>query len=88
MSAVKKQHEFLDLKKCIICQETTEKTATSSNVERKRISESADIRQDIVAKRLKEDGEQDFVHHVTNQCYTPVTKVSGQLKQNGVEFDR
>ena len=68
LSTVKKQHEFLDLKKCIICQETTEKTETSSCVGRKRISEAADIRQDIVAKRLKEAGKREFVYHVTNQC--------------------
>ena len=63
----------IDMNKCIICQQTTDEQVSTTERGRKRVSEAAEIRNDIVCKRLKHaDGEQ-FVYHVNNICYKRYT---------------
>ena len=63
---------------CIICQEDTIQATISHSNGRKRIRESADIRKDSIAKRLKllvEDPE-NIVYHMNNECYKIYTLIS------------
>lgn len=59
--------------KCIICQTQTDQTTTTSQRGRKRVAEAAEIRNDSVCKRLKDVIGQEFVYHVTNECYKSYT---------------
>jgi hypothetical protein len=58
---------------CIICQKNTEQKPTSSMQGRKRMIEAAAIRNDLVTKRIKLLNEDNFVYHVTNDCYKRYT---------------
>lgn len=53
---------------CIICQESTETTVTSSEVGRERVTEAAQIRDDVVLQRINISNGQ-FVYHSNNKCY-------------------
>ena len=66
----------IDIKKCIICHKSGNVSTTSSENERKRVLDAAEIRNDdVVSKRLKLVGQREtFVYHVTKECnksYTP-----------------
>lgn len=67
--------ESPSVEKCIICQTTTSDPTISNANGRKRIREAADIRKDIVTKRIKllGDHEENFVYHMTNDCYKKYT---------------
>ena len=62
-----------DTDKCIICQTVNAYPATSSENGRKRIREAAEIRKDVVNKRLKTIGDSEFVYHMSNECYKNYT---------------
>lgn len=62
-----------DAKKCIICQDCSDDKTVSTDNGRKRIREASDIRNDSVSKRLKMVEGDDFVYHMTNQCYKQYT---------------
>ena len=65
-----------DLKRCIICQMLTPEPTTSTEDGGKRVREAASIREDVVSKRLKVIGQEDFVYHMSNQCYRTYTMKS------------
>lgn len=73
---------------CIICQEDSKVPVTSEKVGRASMKRAAEIRNDVVTKRIKsvmgdvEDDDDDngmFVYHNTNKCYKAYTH-SGKLK--------
>ena len=55
--------------KCIICQQTNDEPLSTTKRGRKRVSEAAEIRNDLVCKRLKYADNEQFVYHVSNACY-------------------
>jgi hypothetical protein len=57
---------------CIICQ-STEQNLSSTENGRKRVVEAATIRKDHVSERLKLVDNDNFVYHVTNECYKGYT---------------
>ena len=73
--------------RCIICQEDTKSPVTSEKTGRASVKRAAEIRNDIVTKRIKslmgDDNEDNdivtFVYHNTNKCYKSYTH-SGKLK--------
>ena len=62
-----------DARKYIICQDCSNDKTVSTENGRKRIREASDIRNDNVSKRLKLVEGDDFVYHMTNQCYKKYT---------------
>ena len=67
--------DIFDINSCIICQEDNTESLTSRPQGRERIREYAEIRHDIVTKRLKlltEDTE-NFVYHMSNACFKKYT---------------
>ena len=62
-----------DAKKCIMCQNTTHVKTGSKDRGRKRVREASEIRNDHVTKRLKLVEGDDFVYHMTNECYKEYT---------------
>lgn len=76
-------NEF-DAFKCIICQkhDKKEKTSHPSEAGRRSMKRAADIRNDIVTKRLKraEEGAISYVYHNNNKCFKWYTH-SKKLKQ-------
>ena len=59
---------------CIFCQSIFPKRTTKATINgRKRIREVAAVKKDVVYKRLKLIGEDDFVYHVNNKCYKNYT---------------
>ena len=65
--------DSFDITKCIICQKSTgEKTSSTTNG-RKRICEYSEIHNDLVLKRIKLMNGEDFVYHMTNDCYRRYT---------------
>ena len=66
----------LDITKCIICQSVRNGRVTSEEHGREKLKRAADIRNDIVTKRLRVADE--FVYH-TESCYKNYTH-SGRLK--------
>lgn len=62
-----------DAGKHIICQENSEDKTVSENKGRKLIREESEICNDNVSKRLKLVQGDDFVYHMTNQCYKKYT---------------
>ena len=75
-----------DVKKCIICQADSSVTTTSTANRRKRIYEAASVRDDVVAKRLKCLGDNEFVYHMSNSCYKQYTlqKALGKIRNDRV----
>ena len=74
----KKTSERLNCEKCIICQVDNPSTPLRSTENgRKRILDAAEIREDIVEKRLKLLKGEEFVYHMNNPCYKTYT-----LKKN------
>lgn len=69
LTFLKHEDEVVDPSKCIICQKTGPSKTTSSGNGRKRIREASEVREDIVAKRLKSVQNDDFCYHPTNECY-------------------
>ena len=65
-----------DVSKCIICQEHTADKTVSTDDGRKRIREASDIHNDNVSKRLKVIEGDEFVYHMTNECYKKYTMKS------------
>ena len=66
--------ERLNCEKCIICQVDNPSTPLRSTRNgRKRILDAAEIRKDIVEKRLKLLKGEEFVYHMNNQCYKTYT---------------
>ena len=59
----------IDKTSCIICQQSTEEHTTGSEHGRKRVRDAALIRDDIVNKRLKLIGQEDFVYHMNLSYY-------------------
>ena len=55
--------EAADPKRCIICQKSTPEPTTGTENGRRRVHEAASIREDVVSKRLKVIGQEDFVYH-------------------------
>ena len=68
--------EAADPKRCIICQKSTPEPTTGTENGRRRVHEAASIREDVVSKRLKVIGQEDFVYHMSNQCYRTYTMKS------------
>lgn len=68
--------ETPDPKRCIICQKSTPEATTGTENGRKRVHQAASIREDVVSKRLKVIGQEDFVYHMSNQCYKTYTMKS------------
>lgn len=68
--------ETPDPKRCIICQKSTPEATTGTEIGRKRVHQAASIREDVVSKRLKVIGQEDFVYHMSNQCYKTYTMKS------------
>ena len=58
---------------CIICQTPSSERTTSTSNGRKRIREVASTLNDVVLKRLKVIGDDDFVYHMNNECYKTYT---------------
>ena len=57
---------------CIICQESSENTVTSSEVGRRRVMEAAQIRNNEVLQQINmSDGP--FVYHSSDKCYKTYT---------------
>ena len=67
---------FLDATKCIICQSKSDYATVSTANGRKRIREASDIRIDHVYKRIKLVNDDNFVYHMTNECYKTYTMKS------------
>ena len=66
--------QFYDHEKCIICQEYNPHYDTkSSNTGRKRVLDAAKIRKYSVFERLQHIDNNEFVYHVTNNCYKDYT---------------
>ena len=65
--------ESPDSSKCIICQKSSSQSASGTENGCKRICEAALIRNDVVSKRLKLIGDNDFVYHMSNECYKRYT---------------
>lgn len=61
---------------CIICQTSTSECTLGYENGRKRIHEAAEIRDDVVTKRLKIIDKEDFVYHMNNTCYKTYTMKS------------
>ena len=61
------------LDKCIICQTVRQQSTTSTPDGRARIKEAADIRRDDVYERLSGLESENFVYHVSNDCYKKYT---------------
>ena len=57
----------------IICQTPSSERTTSTSNGRKRIREVASTLNDVVFKRLKVIGDDDFVYHMNNKCYKTYT---------------
>lgn len=68
-----REEDNTDNDKCIICLKVNDYPATSSENGRKRICEAAEIRRDVVNKRLKTIGDNKFVYHMNNECYKNYT---------------
>lgn len=68
------EEESADLANCIICQSSTQLATSSEANGRKRIRDAADVRNDRVAKRLRQIGDDEpFVYHMDNNCYKKYT---------------
>ena len=63
--------ERMNCEKCIICQMDNPKV--DREWKKKRILDAAEIREDIVEKRLKLLKGEQFVYHMNNQCYKTYT---------------
>lgn len=63
----------VDSGRCIICQDGKLTKLTSTSNGRKRIKDVATIRKDVVTKRLRLIQDDDFVYHMTNDCYKKYT---------------
>ncbi|KAL4240508.1 hypothetical protein ACF0H5_001299 [Mactra antiquata] len=63
-----------DISKCIICQLDNDHSTTSSKDGREKIINAATVRNDVIYDRLLliEYGD-NFVYHVTNECYKSYT---------------
>ena len=59
----------VDIKKCIICQIETNESTSSNKEARLKVIEAAKIRNDVVARRLEQVDNEQFVYHVNNKCY-------------------
>ena len=63
----------VNLARCIVCQDEEPGKFTSTSNGRKRIRDSATIRKDLVTKRLRLIQNDDFLYHMTNDCYKKYT---------------
>ena len=73
---LKKQADIsvFDNNKCIICQKSQTAKLTSSENGRVKVIEAANIRNDIVLRRLQDPArEGNFQYHMTNACYKSYT---------------
>ena len=66
----------VDTIKCIICQKAPQEKAIGSEKGRKRVQEASWLRDDIVSKRLKAIGNENFLYHVSNAFYKACTMKS------------
>jgi hypothetical protein len=58
----------------LFCQtEDPQLSATGSENGRKRVREAAEIRQDKVLELIHDFGEDQFVYHMSNDCYKSYT---------------
>ncbi|CAM1294822.1 Uncharacterised protein r2_g402 [Pycnogonum litorale] len=71
----RRRSEFcdVDIKKCIICQIDTNESTCNNPESRKKIIEAARLRKDVVAWRLERVDHEQFVYHVSNNCYKSYT---------------
>ena len=65
--------DSFDITKCIICQKSTGVKTSSTTNGRKRICEYSEIHNDLVLKRIRLMNSEDFVYHMTNDCYRRYT---------------
>ena len=72
----------VDIKKCIICQIETNESTSSNKEACLKVIEAAKIRNDLVARRLEQVDNEQFVYHLNNKCYKSYTlkKTLIQLK--------
>ena len=78
--------ESYDIHKCIICQRDNKKKCGGTANGRIKIIEAAQIREDHVWEYLQSPSiNQNFVYHVSNECYKTYTLVQTltRLKQVG-----
>ena len=84
----------VDVKKCIICQTNTTEATSSTAESRLKILESSRIRNDVVARRLEQVNQDDFVYHVTNKCYKSYTlkktldRMKEKMKKSEEEIEK
>ena len=64
---------LVDIKKCIICQGPESQNTSSSEDGRSCVIYVVSKWQDVVNERLRTINENQFVYHVTNNCYKTYT---------------
>ena len=81
--------DHVDIDKCILCQKETGEALTGTSNGRKRISDAAAIRRDVVFKRIKLVEDKDFFYHVSSDCYkyhthqNSLDRINGKEEQSG-----
>jgi hypothetical protein len=76
--------------RCVICQtEDAQLSATGSEKGRKRVREAAEIRQDKVLELIHDFGEDQFVYHMSNDCYKAYTHKQHleRIKRQKLEYE-
>ena len=74
--SVPREDISFDATKCIICQTNSDDKTLSTTNGRKRILEASEVHCDHVFKRLKLVEGDEFVYHMTNECYKKYTMKS------------